>query len=61
MGALINEYEVTAFLGIEAPFYEFATRHKLPVVNVGGRLFVEARDLPQWRAALVSEARARDD
>jgi hypothetical protein len=58
--ALISEHEVVAFLGIEAPFYEFANRHHLPCVQIAGKLFVESRDLPAWRRALASEARERD-
>ena len=58
MGALISEHELVAFLGIECPAYEFATRHKLPVVLCAGKLHVEVSHLPAWRAALASEARA---
>ena len=56
---LITEYDVCAELGLtpDEAFYQFANKHKLPIVNIGGRLFVESRDLEQWRAARASEAR----
>jgi len=58
--ALISEHEVVYFLGLDVPPHELATKHRLPVVFVSGRLHVEVRDLPQWRRALASEARERD-
>ena len=60
MGALISEHEVSAALGLGVPLHEFATKHRLPVVCIAGKLFVELRHLPAWRAALASEARERD-
>jgi hypothetical protein len=59
MGALISEDEAVAALGLDAPIYETAARLHLPCVQIAGKLFVEARDLPRWREALASEQARR--
>ena len=41
--ALISEHQVVAFLGIEAPFYEFANRHHLPCVNIAAQALRQSR------------------